>query len=154
MAIFALVMSLASTALKAGASSDQAKAAAQAADYNASVDRANADQLAFDTSSNIEKERVAGESYMSTQRAQYAASGILSGTGSAMIVQATTAGRMEQTIQQQWTATQEKENLLYGAAAEGVLEGQEAASMYHLQEAADIFQGIGSIASTMGGSSG
>ena len=154
MAILALAMMAASTYEKAQASSEQATAAAQAADYNASVDRANAQQLAYDTTANIDKQRVAGESYMSTQRAQYAASGILSGTGSAMIVQATTAARLELNIQQQWTTAQEKEALLYGAATEGVLEGQEQASMYHLQGVADIFSGIGSMAGIMGSPSG
>jgi hypothetical protein len=131
--------------MSARASSQQATAAAQAADYNAKVDVANAQQLSLDANANIQKQRQQDQEYQSDQRAAFAASGVLSGTGSPMEVQATTAGRQEQDIQQYWTSVQEKESQLYASAQEGVVEGEEEADIYHLQGAGDIFSGIGNM---------
>lgn len=132
-------------------SSRQAEAATNAADYNAAVDKANAQQLAFDAQANITKQRQDDQAYQSNQRAALASSGVLSGTGSPMALQATTAGRQEQNIQQYWTSTQEKENQLYGSADEGVYEGQEQSDIYHLQGTADLFHGVGGVTSAFGG---
>ena len=136
--------------MAARASSQQADAASQAANYNAKVDQANAQQQALNANANIQQQRQQDQEYQSDQRAALAASGVLSGTGSPMEVQATTAGRQEQDIQQYWTSVQEKESAQYAAAEEGVVEGQEEASTYHLQGAADIFSGIGSMAASFG----
>ncbi len=138
--------SVAGAAMSAVASSRQASAAAQAADYNAQVDQANAKQLAMDANANIQKQRQDDQSYQSAQRAALAASGILSDTGSPMQVEATTAMRQEQDIQTYWTSVQEKESNLYAAGEEGIYEGAEQADIYHLQGAADIFNGLGSMA--------
>ena len=135
----------ASAYMSARASSQQATAAAQAADYNAKVDVANAQQQALNANANIAKQRQQDQEYQSDQRAAYAASGVLSGSGTPMEVQATTAGRQEQNIQQYWTSVQEKESAQYAAAEEGVVEGQEEASTFHLQGAGDIFNGIGNM---------
>ena len=135
--------------MSARASSEQATAAAQAADYNAKVDVANAQQQALNANANIQKQRQQDQEYQSDQRAAFAASGVLSGTGSPMEVQATTAGRQEQDIQTYWASVQEKESQLYASAEEGVYEGQEQADIYHLQGAGDIFSGIGGIDNTI-----
>jgi hypothetical protein len=140
----------ATTAISLEASSKAASAAAQAADYNAKLDAANAAQLSMDATANIQKQRQDDAAYQSNQRAAFAASGILSDTGSPMQVEATTAGREEQNIQTYWTSVQEKESQLYSSAAEGVYEGQEEADVYHLQGVGDIFSGVGSIAGTFG----
>ena len=141
----AVAASAGSAYMSARASSEQASAAAQAADYNAKVDVANAQQQALDANANITKQRQQDQEYQSDQRAAYAASGVLSGSGTPMEVQATTAGRQEQNIQQYWTSVQEKESAQYAAAEEGVVEGQEEADIYHLQGAGDIFSGIGNM---------
>ena len=138
----------ASTTLALEASSRQATAAAQAANYNAKVDQANAQQIAMNANANIEKQRQDDQAYQSNQRAALAASGVLSDTGSAMQVEATTAGRQEQDIQQYWSSVQQKEAQLYSSAQEGVYEGQEQSDIYHLQGAADIFNGIAGVAGT------
>ena len=122
----------ASATLSVEASSRQAKAATQAADYNAALDAANAKQVALNANANIEKQRQDDATYQSDQRAALAASGVLSDTGSPMVVQATTAGRQEQDIQQYWTSVQEKESNLYAAGQEGIYEGAEQADIYHL----------------------
>lgn len=135
----------ASAYMSARASSQAATAAAQTADYNAKVDVANAQQQALDANANISAQRQKDQEFQSDQRAAYASSGVLSGSGTPMEVQATTAGRQEQNIQTYWTSVQEKESAEYAAADEGIVEGQEEASMYHLQEAGDIFSGIGNM---------
>lgn len=148
--IIEAVAAAASTTVAVEASNRQAAAAAQAADYNAAVDKANANQLAMNANANIQRQRQQDQEYQSNQRAALAASGVLSGTGSPMALQATTAGRQEQDIQTYWTSVQEKESQLYSSAAEGVYEGQEEADIYHLQGAADIFNGVGSVAGDLG----
>ena len=140
--------SVAGATMAAVSSSRQASAAAQAADYNAKVDQANAKQLAMDAQANIQKQRQDDATFESSQRAALAASGVLSDTGSPMQVEATTAGRLEQDIQTYWTSVQEKESQLYASAEEGVYEGAEEADIYHLQGASDIFSGIGAVGST------
>ena len=154
MFLIPLIMMAASAAMQASAASKQATTAAQIGDYNAKVDIANAEQLAKNANVNIQKQRTENQSYLSSQRAAYAASGILSGTGSPMTVQATTAGRMEEDVQQYWYSVQQKESTLYAAAQLGVYEGHEQASAYHLQGAAAIFKGIGSVAGMMGSGAG
>jgi len=144
------VAEVASAAQSARVASQQATAATTIANYNAKVDIANAQQMGMDAAANISKQRTEDQSYLSSQRAAYAASGILGGTGSPLAVQATTAGRQEQDIQQYYANTQEKEAGLYEAAQLGVYEGAEQASAYHLQGAADIFKGIGDVASISG----
>ena len=126
-------------------SSKQAEAVSQAANYNSKVDVANAQQLQLDADANIQKQRQDDSEYQSDQRAALAASGVLSGTGSPMELQATTAGRQEQDIQTYYTSVQEKESQLYGSAQEGVYEGEEESDIYHLQGAGDIFNGIGGV---------
>jgi hypothetical protein len=146
--VISAVATAASAAEQAHASSMQAKAATQAADYNAKVDQANAQQIALNANANIAKQRQDDQAYQSNQRAALAASGVLSDTGSAMQIEATTAGRQEQDIQTYWTSVQQKESALYSSAEEGVYEGQMQADIYHLQGAADIFNGIAGVAST------
>ena len=141
----------AATVMSAEAASRQASTATNVADYNAKVDIANANQQAMDANANIAKQRQSDATYMSSQRAALAASGVLENTGSPLSLEATTAGRMEQNIQQYWTTVQEREDTEYAAAKMGIYEGQEEASMYHLEGAADIFRGIGSMANIVGG---
>jgi hypothetical protein len=144
-------LSLTAAGLEAGAASKAATSAAKMGDYNAKVDIANATQTSLDAAQNVRNKRIEDQSYLSGQRASYAASGVLSGTGSAMAVQATTAGRMEQNIQQYWQNENAKINQDWASAQLGVYQGQEQAGMDHLQGAADIFKGIGSAAAIMGG---
>jgi hypothetical protein len=149
--IVSAVAAAGAAAESARASSQQAKAATQSANYNAKVDISNAQQVALDAQANIQKQRQDDQAYQSNQRAALAASGVDADSGSPMALQATTAGRQEQDIQTYWSSVQEKESSLYGAAEEGVVEGQEEADIYHLQGAGDIFQGVGSVAGAFGG---
>ena len=150
----AAVASATAAGVQAYEASKNATYAAKVADYNAKVDIANAEQQAMNTQANITKERISDASYLSSQRAGYAASGILSDSGSALMVQATTAARMEQNIQQQWTTAQQQEAAGYSAAQQSVQQGKQQAKSYHLQEMADIFKGVGSLALAFAGGAG
>lgn len=132
------------------ASNMQADAVQQAAAYNAQVDIAQARQVAMDANANIQRERLDNNAYLSKQTASYAASGVLSDTGSPLAVQATTAGRMEQDIQQYWASTQQKEALLYAEAKQGVYEAGQQAEIYHLQGAVAVMNGIGRVIGSIG----
>ena len=132
----------------------QATYAAKVADYNANVDIANAQQQAMNAQANIQSQRKEGGELLSRQRAGYAASGVLSDSGSAMAVQATTAARLEQNIQQYWSETQQKESQLYTAAGMEVSKGKAQAKAFHLEAAADMFKAAGSLALAFAGGAG
>lgn len=145
----------------------QATYAAKVADYNAKVDIANAQQQAMNAQANIQSERLKDQEYLSHQRAAYAASGVLSDTGTPMAVQATTAARLEHGIQQYWNQVQQKEAQEYTQAQLDVMRGKQQAQAYHMQAIGDYFQAAGNIAnavmsmpstgpspSTLGGSGG
>ncbi len=154
-----------SAVVSAKAASDQAKLASkqgavagQVADYNAKLDEANAAQLALDAHANIQRQRQDNSTYLSSQRAAYAASGVLSGTGSPMIVQATTAGRMEEDVQNYWRQTQQRESNLYAAGqmerfggANQAAAAEAQAQAYRLKAVSSIFDGIGGVAKIAGG---
>ena len=131
--------------------SKNATYAAKVADYNAKVDIANAQQQAMNAQANIQSQREEGGELLSRQRAAYAASGVLSDSGSSLAVQATTAARLEQNIQQYWNETQQKESQLYTAAGMEVSKGKAQAKAYHLEAAADMFKAVGSMALAFSG---
>lgn len=152
--IIAVAATAASMAMQAAAAAKQAKLAESTAKYNASVDISNAQQLQLNAAANIRAQRRDDQAYRSKIRVAYAASGILSGSGSPMEVQATTAGRQEQDIANYWNQTNQKSDKYYGAAAEGIREGEAQSDLYHLQGAAAVVNGIGSMASMFGSMGG
>ena len=123
----------------------QATYAAKVADYNAKVDIANAQQEAMNAQANIQSQRLKDEAYLSSQRAAYAASGVLSDTGTPMAVQATTAARLEHNIQQYWNQVQQREATGYTQAQMDVMRGKQQAQAYHMQAIGDYFKAAGDI---------
>ena len=97
------------------------------AQYNANVDKAQAQQIDYNTLQNIRTERQENASYLSRQAASYASAGVLSSSGSALDAQITNAGRIEQRIQQQYVDAQQKQQQLYSQAAIGIAEGKAQA---------------------------
>ncbi len=152
--IILVAATAASTAMQASAAAKGAALAESTAKYNSKVDIANAQQLQLNAAANIRSQRAEDQAYRSKIRVAYAASGILSGTGSPMQVLATTAGRHEQDIANYWNSTNQKSDRYYGAAAEGIREGEAQSDLYHLQGAAAVVKGIGSIASMYGSFAG
>jgi hypothetical protein len=118
------------------------------ANYNANLDIVQAQQLDADTLQNIRTERQANKTYLSRMDAAYAAAGVLSNTGSALHAQITTAGRMEQQIQQQYLEGQARQQQLYSAAKAGVAYGGAQASADRTQGNIALINGATNIART------
>lgn len=96
--------------------------------FNARYDVTQAQQLDLDTLQNIRTDRQNGKVYLSKMDAAYASAGVLSNTGSALHAQVTTAGRLEQQIQQTYLDSQQKQQALYTKAQAGILAGDAQAS--------------------------
>lgn len=131
-AVGALAVEVGTTAYGAVSASNASGNAAQVdqavAGYNAQVDKAKAQQIDLDTLANIQTERQNDRVYLSRGAASYASSGVLATTGSPLGAQITTAGRLEQRIQQQYTNSQQQQKELYAQATEGVAYGDAQAS--------------------------
>ena len=153
--IIALAASAAATGysvITAKKASDAAAANDQAtAQYNAKVDQQQAQQLNVNTQTNIEGMRRDASVYMSRQAAAYAGAGIVANTGSALAVQVATAGKFAMREQQAWADSQAQEQLLAGGAAEGVREGDAAATAANSQGIAAMINGASKLSSTLYG---
>lgn len=113
----------------AGQAADLALATSQ---HNAAIDISQAKQLDLDTVQNIRTERAQDAVYMSRQASSYASAGVLS-SGSPLAVQATTAGRLEQGVQQAYVNSQQKQQQMYAAAKVGQLYGSAQAQAYRTE---------------------
>ena len=118
------------------------------------MDIAQAQQLDYNTVANVRNARAEDAVYMSRQATAYASAGVLS-SGSPLAVEATTAGRLEQRVQQEWQNSQQQQQQLYSAAKVGQLYGQAQASAYRtqaagigLQNMANMFTGGARLLST------
>lgn len=127
-----LVISAAATTYSAIEQNKSARRAAQVdtatAQYNARYDQALAKQIDLDTIQNIRTQRADDAVYLSRMHASYADAGVLATTGSALDAQITTAGRMEQRLQQEWVNSQQQQQQAYSKAKVGILEGQAQAT--------------------------
>lgn len=150
----AAAVSVAATAVSMDKQHKAAKAAQKlatdTATYNANVDIAQAQQIDLDTNANIRAERAQDKVYLSRQKTAYAAAGVLS-SGSPLSVEATTAGRLEQARLNEYRSSQQKQQYLYGAAAQGVLAGQAQARAIGIQDSANMLAGGAKILSTVAG---
>lgn len=135
-------------ASKNAAAVDQATA-----NYNANVDKAQAQQLDVNTVENIRSERLANEEYLSRQAASYANAGVLATSGSALHAQITNAGLLEQKIQQQYVDSQQKQQQYYAQAAIGQAEGAAQASSDRLAGTLALINGGARIAGSLYGAS-
>lgn len=101
-----LALTAASMGQQAQASREAGKLALKVGAQNRAVDDAAAAQLETNTAANLRREKEENAAYISKQQTAYAASGVLANTGSPLDVEATTAGRLEQGIQQKWIDSQ------------------------------------------------
>jgi len=143
-------LTAASMAKQNSASKKAAKLATDTATYNANIDIAQANQLDLDTNANIRSARAEDKVYISRQKTAYAAAGVLS-SGSPLAVEATTVGRFEQRIQQEYSNSQLKQQQLHGAAAQGILYGEAQASAIKTQNDAAMLAGGARLLSTFAG---
>jgi hypothetical protein len=145
-------MAVASAAATAMTMEEQQKAAKQAAqtttnvaNYNAAIDMNQAKQNDIDSQSNADRQRASDKIYLSRQRSAIAANGLLT-AGSPLDLLATTAGKMETGIQDQWRDTNMTDENLGEAAQAGIQEGRAQATQYQMQGQASLFSGIGQLA--------
>lgn len=121
------------------------------AGYNASLDREQAQQVDLDTDQNIDNLRQDAAVYMSRQNSAYARNGIVANTGSALAVEAATAGKFAMREQQMYNDSQAKQQMLESEAQAGIYEGEAQAEEYHDQGTADVIAGAGKVASSLYG---
>ncbi len=148
--IASLAFSAGSMAIGVGAAAQARKTATATAKYNAQVDISKAKQMDLDTQANITAQRAADKVYTSRQQTAYAMAGVLS-SGSPLSVAATTATRMEQSIQQEYSNSQQEQEQLYSAAKFGVEYGGSQSQAIATQEWGNIFSGGASMLGTASG---
>lgn len=131
-----------------------AATAVETADYNARVGLQEAKQIELDAAANYDAMRDDAAIYTSRQQSAYAASGVLN-TGSALAVQAETASRLEQQIQQDRNNALRESEKRRTAARMGVLYGQREASAIKTQNSIAMLNGgIGILKTVAGAYSG
>jgi len=114
--------------------------------HNKDVDYAAASQLETNTEANLRTERQDADIYISKQQAAYAASGVLS-SGSALDVEAQTAGKLEQGIQQKWIDSQVQANAMRTQGNYGQMYMQNQADSIAIQNNINQMKGMSQIAS-------
>lgn len=124
-----------------------AKLATSTAEYNQRVMESNAAQTEMDADFNTRMARRDAQVYTSRQKAAYAASGVLN-SGSALAVEAETAGRMEQQILQRRSDSLREAEKMRASGRMGVLYGQAQADAIRRQNSIDMLRGGVGILST------
>jgi len=148
-AIVGLVVSVAAMGMQAEAARDAKQLAKKTGNQNQAVDEASAKQLELNQTQNIRNERADNSVYISKQQAAYASSGVLS-SGSQLDVEATTAGKMEQSIQQEWIDTNVKANNIRQQGQYGKDASEAQASAIQTQSNINMLKGGAQIASQVG----
>lgn len=123
------------------AAKQSASLADSVARRNANTDLVAAKQSELDTAANILAARQEARVYTSRQNASYAASGVLSDSGSPLAVQAGTMGRFEQKIQQEKINANQRQLQLQDAAQTGILYGQAQAQGIKTANTAAMLRG-------------
>lgn len=142
-----MVLQGASLGMQLAAYQAQASNARTIAKYNANVDEQEARQIAEDTKYNVSQIRQQGKEYISRQEIAYATAGVAQ-SGSALAVQATTAGRIERMAMEENRQADLKQKRLYAAATMGILEGEAQAKQSMLAAWGTGLGGLASIGRT------
>jgi hypothetical protein len=121
----------------------------QVASYNAEIDNAQADQIQLDTEANVALAEKQGRAYVSRQQVSYAAAGVLADTGTPLEAEIASVGAINQNIQQEYSNSQRKQQLLHSQAAEGVYMGQATAAADNARGTAALLTGGAQIASSV-----
>jgi hypothetical protein len=145
-----IAATVAQTVMQKQAANAAARTATAVADYNNKVDLSQAAQIDFDAQANIAAMRRDAATYMSRQANAYAGNGIIANKGSALAVQAMTAGRFAMKEQQAWNDAQAKESYLASEGQAGIAEGQSQAEQDNLTGVADVMGGAGKVAGELG----
>lgn len=147
-AVTAVALEVTSAVAQKNAADKAASVTRSIAQWNADADASQARQVDINTTQNIDNERTENKAYLSKQRQAYAAAGVQS-SGSALDVQATTAGRLEQRVQQEYNNSLTKQENLYADAGIGKAEGNAQADAYTTEGDIDILNGAAAVAGTL-----
>lgn len=158
--VIMIAATAASVAMQASAMS-KANAAAKSsaalakdtAGYNQRVDEEDATQTELDADANITAGRKDAAIYLSKQKTAFAANGVLS-SGSALSVEASTAGQLEQRLLQDRTYAGREAEKQRAAGRMGVLYGQAQASGIMQQNNVDMMRGGVGILNTVSSAAG
>lgn len=131
------------------ASKASARTAQDVAAYNARVDMADAKQIELDATANTRAQRQDATVYLSRQKAAYASAGVLS-SGSPLDAEVTTAGALEQRIQQSRSDAMREVSKREASARVGVLYGNAQADAIRRQNSVDMLRGGVGILQTVG----
>lgn len=144
-------LEIAQTVQKKKAADAAATTATQVADYNNRLDQSQATQVDLDAQSNIDAMRKDASVYMSRQASAYAGAGIVANTGSALAVQAATAGKFALREQQTYSDAEAKEDYLYSEGQAGVAAGAAKADQYKMAGDAAVLQGASQVVGSVYG---
>lgn len=126
-----------------------AQLAKDTAGYNARVDLAEAKQIELDAEANTIAARRDAAVYTSRQKAAYASSGVLH-SGSALAVEAETAGRMEQRILQERIYAGREVAKRQTAARMGIIYGDQQSHAIMVNNRASMLRGGIDLLQTVG----
>lgn len=137
-------MSAANKAAKQSAADAKATAA-----YNSRVDLAEAKQIEYDSEENTRSARREARVYLSRQEAAYVTAGVLN-SGSALAVQAETAGRLEQGVLQERLNASREIGKRESAAKMGILYGDMTSKGILAQNRVNMLNGGANMLMTAG----
>lgn len=146
-----LVASLVATAVGTGVSAYAANQAGKAQqslnNYNAALSDQSAMDAARDSRIKANAQRAQAEKIKARQRALYAKAGVVSATGTPLMVQVAQAGELEMAALEQEQAGNAEAARLRSQAVLDRMSGSAARRAGNLNATATILQGIGSAAS-------
>lgn len=141
-------ISLASGAMAGFEQEQQGRIAKSIGEANAGVDEADALQLEINAQETIRRMREEGRKFTGSQRAKYAASGVVVDTGTPLEVMAETEGTLKmQQLEEQRAAALKAQGLRYQAQLSR-LYGAEALRSAKVQSTTSLIGGATSAAST------
>ena len=129
-------------------------AAEDAAKYNNKLAEMEARNTELENMEAIKRERESNRSKLSELRNQMAGTGFLTTSGSALLLQGETAGRLELGIQDAARSANMKAASLRAEGAMGLWEGKQAKTAAYISATATGIKGIGSAAAMKSGGGG
>lgn len=144
--ITGLVASLAGTGVSAYSAIQAGKAQQSLNNYNAALSDQSAMDAARDSRIKANAQRAQAEKIKARQRALYAKAGVVSATGTPLLVQVAQAGELEMAALEQEQAGNAEAARLRSQAVLDRMSGSAARRAGNLNATATILQGVGSAA--------
>jgi len=146
LAVVGIGLTVAAIAEQQSAARKASNTAAITSIYNNKLDQMQAQQVDQDSSVAVQGMREDAEAYVSKQRGQYAAAGIVADTGSPLAIQAETAGKLELRAQHAFMESSAKQGQLYSEGAAGLYYGRSEQDQISEQSQAATLTGAARIA--------